>query len=727
MKNYDTPNMEFLHQYSIPEDRALLFRADGSTITKVWDTSGHSFQIPSASELNMLGYFPAYRAGAYNSGGDSGFELYEENAAKTSWWTPNTRTLTFVKIVSTASRLATQVNIETGALIGAAKPYVVIGNGSFHGTPEATENDIHFAIDLVTSWAIVISGYGSVASTKTSLFAYKDVDMQLALDLDTQGNLVTARLNYAGIWFGVHKLWYPGITENPILTNKYWYYPTLIGVNATRAVFLYLARSEIYNVWTHMGLKEFTYATKLWAATPSPVIAGDPALTGAVQVQFNDYPFMMTLTTNNNLYMVWRQFQTYMSGGWKSDWDVVARKMTNGVWGTATTLLSGTSSGMYPNLGSCGGSFNNNDYGFAYYFNTSYALVARLYTTGTWGSASTLSATADFTRPILFAKTESNNNRHYIAFRDGSVDAFYASVEAGAGWTTTQIDNASTQKYYWPQFTLVDDAQKMLVSWQQHNTDPSWNAWYTRFYSSAGWDAAPTLHEAITNQLFGLAQLGQAYNGTTAIIAMLGFDFDLGTGVVDQGLWVDRWNGSTWDGVTLLESLTNYVSPNEAYDHDLELPCYIDSSNNIYIAYCKIDSSTPANNFVKVAYYKNSTSTWSTTTLNTTPNKNVYMCGSGDRVLIAWEQDQQVYACLGEAGAFTTPKRISYYNPAADYNGTTGVVPDTNYIPPLLAMYGGQYLAMMCYSRNRYFAPDTYDYYFGEKEAVIANTGIFTP
>lgn len=724
MKNYETPNMEFSHQHSIPEDRALIFRANGETITKAWDASGHSFQIPSARDLGMAGYFPAYRTGEYNSGGNEGFELHTENAALTSWWTPSTGTTSFVKIVSSAMRLAAPVNIQTGAITGFAKSYIVVGNGSFHGEPETIEGDIHFAVDFGPRWGIVITGYGVCAVTLNDLFTYKDVDMRLSMDIDPVGNLLDVRITYAGIWFGVRKLWYPSITENPIQTNKYWYYPHLIGVNVTRAVFLYLARSEEYNAWEHMGLQEFDYTTKKWKVLSTPVIDGDPSIPTSVQVQFTNYPFMMTLTPNNRLYMVWMQYQTYISGTWKNDWDIVVRKMSSTGWEAATTLASGTDTGLSPSLKFCGGSFNNNDYGFAYYVDNTLCLKAALYSAGAWGAGVTVSSTANTARPVLFAQTEANNNRHYLFYYDAAAVAFYGAIEVGAGWVTTRIDTGGGL-YYWPQVTLVDDAQKLLVSWHQVNTNPTFTSWYSRFYDSTGWGAT-TIHESYSGQLFGVAQLGQAYNGNRAVIAMLGVDFQLGTGVLNSGLWVDIYDGSTWGGVTLIESLSNYVFPNESYDHDLELPCFIDSSHNIYIAYCKIDAATPSNNFVKIAYYNYLASTWTMTKLNTTPNKNVYMCGSWDHVLIAWEESQQVFACIGEDGDFSTPKRISYYNPAMDYCGTNGVVPDTNYIPPMLAMYGGQYLAMMCYSRNRNFPPDAYDYYYGEKEAVIANTGIFT-
>lgn len=726
MKNYDTPKMEFLHNTSIPEDRAIVFQGTSASsdidFTKVWDSSGHTFHIPSAKDLNMLGYFPAYRTGEYNSSGSTGFELHDENPNKASWWTPSTRNIVFVKIAAGTDRMATQVNLETGALIGVAKPYIIVGNGSFHGTPEAIANDIHFAVDMGTQWAIVISGYGSIVKTMSGLFTYKDVDMSLALDLDTQGNLIDMRLEYAGLWYGVHKLWHPGIFENPIQTGKIWYYPTLIGINATRAVFLYYVRPEQYNFFRTIGLQSFDYATKKWIALPSPVLDGDPAYPTMVQVEMNDCPFMMTLTSNNTLYMVWMQYQWY-SG--VSYWNINFRKMTGGVWGSATTLQSGSQPSMVPTHGFVGGSFNNNDCGFVFYFDSSMYLVIKDYTTGSFGSATVISVGGATGNLIVLAKAESNNNRYYFVFSDPVAVGLFGAVNTSGSWPTTRMDNGTGGAFYCPQACMVDDADKALVSFAQHDTSPVLTFWYSRFYAADTW-AALDVHESYSGQLFAVAQLGQAYNGSTAVVAMLGLDFIPGTGVIDQGLWVDVYTGGAWTGVTLVETLTNYIFP-DPYDNNTELPCYIDSSNNIYVAYCNVDATTPANNFVKVAYYNASTATWTTTTLNTTESKNVYMSGSGDRVLVAWEQSQQVYACLGVAGNFLSVKRISYYNSSVDFCNSWGVVPDTHYIPPLLAMYGGQYLAMMCYARNRNYPPDVYGSYYGEKEAIIANTGFYSP
>ncbi len=83
--------------------------------------------------------------------------------------------------------------------------------------------------------------------------------------------------------------------------------------------------------------------------------------------------------------------------------------------------------------------------------------------------------------------------------------------------------------------------------------------------------------------------------------------------------------------------------------------------------------------------------------------------------------------CIGEAGVFTSPKRISYFNPVFDYCNVRDPLTFTpTYHPPLLASYGGQNLAMMCYARDRNYPYAWYDSYYGEKEAVIANTGFFT-
>lgn len=722
MKNYDTPGMEFLHSYSIPEDRALVFKSDGANITKVWDASGQAFEIPSAKDLNMIGYFPAYRTGEYNSSGDEGFELHDENSAKTSWWTPTTGSVVFVKIASGTSRMATQINLETGALIGEAKPYIVLGNGSFHGVPEAVPGDIHFAVDINTQWAIIVSGYGSIAQTLSSLFTHKDVDMRLSLDLDCQSNLVAVRLNYAGIWYGVHKLWFPGIEENPILTGKGWYWPELIGINATCAVFLYIARRSSAQ---YLGLQSFDYTTLLWTTEPSPIVAGGAPVAGySTQIETGANRYMLTLTPNNNLYMIWLQFQPYYSSGWKIYIKYVVRKRTAAGWDTAYIFREWSQPGLTPSYSALGGIFNNNDWGFAYYFNSSIELVVRTCLTGTWSAEATITTTPDSNTPISQIRIESDNNRGYIMYRnDPSITKqLYMAVYSGSSWFSTQIDDASGNNYAFEQFVIVDNAQKAMASFVQ---GPSYTtyAWCSRFYSSAGWGSLD-IHERWAGERYMIRSIGGAYNGTKAVVAMLGCAYTY-MGIGTEGLFVDLYNGTSWAGAICLEGLSN-VFPTSGIFKEWNIPCYIDSAGNIYIAYFCIDS-TPSLSFVRVQYYNATTSTWTATTLNTSPNDSMYMWGSGDRVLIAWAQNHQLWACIGEAGVFTSPKRISYFNPAFDYCNVKDPLTSTyTYIPPLIASYGGQNLAMMCYARDRNFPPDWYDGYYGEKEAVIANTGFFT-
>lgn len=740
MKNYDTPNIEFHNDFSIPEDRVILAQRNAEQIQKFWDdTYSYFLQVPSATTNNLSDIFPIYRTGDFNSNGTEGFERHTENAGLTSWWSAPTDNIFFIKIISGISKTAIQIDVSTGQQTGIAKSYIILGYGQSHGVPDVRTGEIYPAIIIGEQWGIIINGYGTKVITKTSLFTWKDIDLSLALDLDAQGHLLDARLNYAGIWYGVKELYSSFYTWgwcDPLIPDLYknLYYESTIGLNTTIATFLFKPKLE------KLSVRSFVYATKMWDGeevigvdnqTPTPRYA-----VGIIYIQpiifpyyyVNHYP--LALNVNNDLYLIWVQVQAYKLysySSWTGYGQVVFRKKSGGVWQTPVYLYTEDRVGLtYQNVAEIfpGVVFNNNDFGIGWYQKhngTSRDYYFRIYNSGTWGSEAINGSLTSYSG-LTNAACESNNNRGYliIACAPDSMryyNQLFALVYSGGAWATTQIDDLSTNELDYRrvratyQFALVDDQQKGLVSFLQKVTSTRYTA-YTRFYDSTGWSSLTTHTFAGGGAFYGNStywhNTGLAYNGTYAVLLAYGWDgADTGT----YGLYADIYNGSSWSGFSALATLTigDYVINNMP---NYSTGCYIDTNNHIYAVFKE-------GNDIKIGYY---TTSWAIVTISTANGKNPAINGSGDRVLIAWEQSNQIYSVLGEDGSYTLPKRISFYNPGANYFSILH-----NYYPmlllPCLKIYSAQYLAFGGYEaigdQSSGSAKKT-------TESYIANTGFWT-